>query len=163
MATSWHGQLTRLQYMKRVHILRQFVIKPYLEPQCQCVETEKNEDRQLEKLRVKRMWIKRRDHRIFAILAFCEWFYIGHLRHESDNEPDGVGTGGVAVPGTVADGLGGGTEAVTPVETIAVPADSKEFRANSLRKFHIKPQLYCMQDEKQRPLNPEIVSKENAC
>ena len=67
------------------------------------------------------------------------------------------------MPGTLAVGLGGGTEAVTPVETIAVPADSKAFRANSLCKFHIKPQLYCMQAEKQRSLNPEIVSKENAC
>ena len=36
------------------------------------------------------------------------------------------------MPGTLADGLGGGTEAVTPVETIAVPADRKIFRANSV-------------------------------
>jgi len=39
---------------------------------------------------------------------FSEWFYIGHLRHESDNKTDGVGTGGVVVPGKVADGLSGG-------------------------------------------------------
>ena len=39
---------------------------------------------------------------------------------------------GVAVPGKLADGVGGGAEAVTPVEPTAVPADSKQFRPRPL-------------------------------
>ena len=39
---------------------------------------------------------------------------------------------GVAVPGELVDGAGGGAKAVAPVEPTAVPADSKQFRPRPL-------------------------------
>ena len=53
-------------------------------------------------------------------------------RYKSGNKPLGVPVAGVAVPRKLADGVGGGAEAVTPVEPTAVPADSKQFRSRPL-------------------------------
>jgi len=56
---------------------------------------------------------------------------------------------GVAVPGELADGVGGGAEAVTPVEPTAVPADNKQFRPRPLSDAPVfKAQMCYLQVEK---------------
>jgi len=67
MATSWQShQLVRLQYMKRVHILRPIRYQTLLRATMSLRRSWKNQDRQLEKLRLKRMWINGR------IIAFLQ-------------------------------------------------------------------------------------------
>jgi len=53
-------------------------------------------------------------------------------RYKSGNKPVGVPVAGVAVPRELADVVGGGAKAVTPVGSTAVPADSKQFRTRPL-------------------------------
>ena len=57
---------------------------------------------------------------------------MGQPWYKSAKKPVGVPVAGVAVPGEVADGVGGGAEAVTPVEPTAVPANSKQFTPRPL-------------------------------
>ena len=75
---------------------------------------------------------------------------MGQPRYKSGNKPVGVPVAGVAVPGEVADGVGGGAEAVTPVEPTAVPADSKQFRPRPLSDVPLlsKAQMCFLQVEK---------------
>ena len=72
-------------------------------------------------------------------------------RYKSGNKPVGVPVAGVAVPGEVADGVGGGAEAVTPVEPTAVPVDSKQFGPRPLSETHhplFKAQMCFLQVKK---------------
>ena len=75
---------------------------------------------------------------------------MGQPRYKSANKPVGVPVAGVAVPGEVADGVGGGAEAVAPVEPTAVPADSKQFRPRPLSDAPplFKAQMCFLQVEK---------------